>query len=50
MVALLIENEHILTMTGPGIGLIGSGSIAIEDGNIVKVGKWHEVSGTYGSS
>lgn len=44
MVDLLIENGHILTMTGRGVGLIESGSVAVEAGKIVKVGKSHEFS------
>jgi len=50
MVDLLIENGHILTMTGRGVGLIENGSIAIEAGKIARVGKWHEVSRTCGGS
>jgi len=42
---LLIENGYVLTMTGAGVGLIEQGSVAIEGGKIVKVGKAHEFSG-----
>jgi imidazolonepropionase-like amidohydrolase len=50
MVVPLIENEHILAMTGRGVGLIENRSITVEDGKIVKVGKWHEASRTYSAS
>lgn len=50
MVDLLIENGYVLTMTGRGVGLIENGSVAIEDGKISKVGKWHEVSRSCGGS
>jgi len=45
MIDLLIENGHVLTMTGGGVGLIEGGSVAVEAGRIVKVGKPHELSG-----
>ena len=44
MVDLLIENGYVLTMTGSGVGLTENGSVAVEAGKIVKVGKSHEFS------
>jgi len=47
---MLIENGYVLTMTGPGVGLIEQGSVATEGRKIVKVGKAHEFSGMRGGA
>ncbi len=39
MVDLLIEHGFVLTMVGSGVGMIEDGSVAIDDGKIVAVGK-----------
>lgn len=44
MVDYIIRNAIILTMKGSGIGLIENGSVAIDDGRIVAVGKSGKVS------
>lgn len=39
MTDLMIEHGFVLTMVGPGVGIIEDGSVAIDDGKIVAVGK-----------
>lgn len=50
MVDCLIRNGFILTMKGSGVGFIENGAVAIDDGEIVAVGKSREVSRKIGSA
>ena len=48
MVDILIKNGFLLTMQGSGVGTIEDGAIAIEENDIVAVGKTHELKKKYG--
>ena len=50
MVDFIIRNGFLLTMKGKGIGFIEDGAVAIEDGEIIAVGKTREVSMKVGSA
>ena len=50
MADLIIRNGFILTMKDKGIGLIEDGAVAIEDGEIIAVGKTREVESKIGSA
>jgi len=50
MVDFIIRNGLLLTMKGRGIGFIEDGAVAIEDGEIIAVGKSREVSLKVGSA
>jgi 5-methylthioadenosine/S-adenosylhomocysteine deaminase len=50
MIDLLIDHAFILTMVGPGAGVIENGSVAVDDGTIVAVGKSHKLPPAYRSA
>ncbi|HIE23872.1 MAG TPA: amidohydrolase [Candidatus Korarchaeota archaeon] len=50
MVDLLIKHGYLLTMKGEGVGMVEDGALAIEDGQIVVVGKTDRVLEDYPSA
>ncbi len=46
---ILIENALVLTMTGPGVGALPHGAVAISGNRIVAVGPAGEIMGSYRS-
>ena len=43
MIDILIKNGFLITMRGPGLGIVEHGNVAIDGSNIVAVGKIHEL-------
>jgi 5-methylthioadenosine/S-adenosylhomocysteine deaminase len=47
LIDLLIDHAFVLTMVGPGAGVVEDGCVAVEDGTIVAVGKSRKLPPAY---